>query len=68
MDNKNKFLIFFAIIILVASVYFITSFSFRSGIYMEMYPAFSGTVCILQDGNCVAGTTKLLNEFSLAKI
>ena len=68
MNNKNKILVFFAVIILVTSVYFITSFSFRTGTYIEMYPAFSGTVCVLDNGNCVTGTTKLLNDFGLAKI
>ncbi|MBI2043617.1 hypothetical protein HY448_00015 [Candidatus Pacearchaeota archaeon] len=67
MDNKNKFLIFFVAIILIASVYFITSITFTTGTYVEMFPAFSGTVCVLEDENCVDGTEKSI-DFALANV
>lgn len=59
MDNKNKFFIFFAVIILVSSIYFITPITFDSNTYVEMVPAIKGIVCLVDNSeNCVSGSNK----------
>lgn len=67
MNNKNKILAIFMISVSIVSIYFITSITFATGTYVEMFPAFKGTVCLLQDNVCVQGTDKTI-DFAFAQV
>lgn len=64
---NKKLIILMLCILLISSFYFVTAITFGPGTYIEMFPAFRGTVCVLQNDICVQGTEKSI-DFALARV